>query len=262
MTAIASRSVLVTSIDEGPTSDLEAALPYPDPAYAVQLTREVLEDAGGIACRLGRAFAARLDLLHLSITGLTDGVPLGRHSVAVVTFTGTALTPIPAGTTIKAAADATLWSVDEDTEIPLGETTVDAAVTCVEAGPEAALAHALDTISPAVVGLSAVDNALAATPGAIYALTLQLRDRRTGSVVQPRSSLVETVAASGIYQLEADPDQRSRLADVPGLAGRLVIRWAAADDHPPPEGLWSWELTAAHPDGAGLVAAGTLEVLR
>lgn len=262
MTTIAERSVLVTHLSESPTTDLEAPYAYAESPQAVRLTAEELRRAGGKPLQVDSAWAARLDLLYLTSTGTTDGVPLGSHSTATVTLTGVAETVIPAQTTVKKSADATLWETGAASLIPVGQTTKALVVTCQEAGPEAADAHALAVISPAVSGLSAVDNALAATPGALRLLTLRLLDQRTGGIVQIRRSTVETVAGSGIYQIAADTDQRSRLATVgDGNAGRLVIRWGAADDSPPPVGRWDWTLTVAHPDGAEIEARGEIEVL-
>lgn len=114
-------------------------------------------------------------------------------------------------------------------------------------------------------GLSAVDNAVDATPGTLAALTLRLLDRRTHCLIHSRSSLLETVDGSGEYQIEADSDQHPLVAAgalLAGNAGRLVIRWAAADDHPPPSGLWDFELVVAHPGGAAVEARGLLEVIQ
>jgi hypothetical protein len=258
---IAERSILVTHLEEGPVTDLAAPYGYAESPTMLRLTRELLEAAGGQALYLGRAWACQLDLLYLTDTGTTDGIPLGAHSTATATFTGTLATVIPAQTTVKHADVDGLWETGAASSIPAGLTR-DLVVTRQIAGPVAALAHALDTISPGVSGLSAVDNVLAATPGSLATITMRILDRRTRTLVQTRSSLVECVGSSGVYQITADPDQRSRLATVgAGNAGRLVLRWAAADDQPPPAGLWDVELVVAHPGGAAVEARGLLEVL-
>jgi hypothetical protein len=258
---IAERSVLVAHLAEGPVTDLVAGYPYAESPTMLRLTRESLEAAGGQACYLGRAFAVQLDLLYLTDTGTTDGIPLGSHGTATVTFTGTNGAAIPAESTVKKAAVAALWSTGAASTIPVGLTR-DLSVECETMGAVAAAIGTLDTVSPAISGVSAVTNAAEAAPGAAYAITLRILDRRTRSLVQSRSSLVETVPASGVYQITADPDQRSRLATYnDGNAGRLVLRWASADAQPPPVGLWDFELVVTHPGGAAVEARGLLEVL-
>jgi hypothetical protein len=261
--AIVSRTAIVEHLAEGPTIDLSAAYPYPESAQIVRLTREMLEGCGGQALHLGRAWAARLQLLTLSDTGVTDGIPLASHGTASATFTGTQGTVIPAGTSIKKAAVATLWRTAAAATIPVG-LSVAVAVQCEEAGAIAAVGGTLDTISPSVSGLSAVTNATDATPGVACTLTLRLLDRRERSLVQSRSSTAYCVGSAGAMQLTADVDQRSQVATpatLAGHAGRLVLRWAASDALPPPVGLWEFELAVGHPDGSSVDARGTLEVL-
>jgi hypothetical protein len=262
--AIVSRTAIVEHLAEGPTIDLSAAYPYPESAQVVRLTREMLEGCGGQALHLGRAWAARLHLLTLSDAGVTEGIPLGTHGTVTVILTGTEDTVIPARTTVGPSSAGPLWQTGAASSIPHGGTTRELVVTCQDAGPIAAVAHSLDTIYPAVPGLSAVDNAADATPGTSAALTLRILDRRVRSLVQSRSSAAYCVGSAGAYQLEADPDQHPLVAVAPllaGHAGRLVLRWAAADALPPPVGLWEFELVVAHPDGSSVDARGNLEVL-
>jgi hypothetical protein len=263
MTAIVQRSVDVAHLED--TAGLEAAYPYPEDAADVQLTASLLRAAGGQPLQPGVDWACRLQLRTLDEAGLTDGIGLyatAAYGTVEVTFTGTAETEIPAGTTVE-KGDGILWATDEDTEIPAGQTTVAVTVVCCEPGVIAALAASLDTISPAVAGLSAVTNALAAVPGAAVDRSVELRlyDQRTHGLVSLRSSLVETVPASGVYQITPAPNQRSLLDDDPGDAGELVIRWDASETAPPPIGLWDWILTLVYPSGPVTVAEGTIEVV-
>lgn len=263
MTTIVERSVNVAHLED--TAGLEAAYPYPEPADSVRLTAQLLRESGGQPLQPGVDWACRLQLRTLDEAGLTDGValfPETSYGTAEVTFTGTAETAIPAGTTVE-KGDGILWATDEDTEIPAGETTVDVTVVCRTPGVIAALAASIDTISPAVVGLSAVTNALPAVAGRAVDRSVELRlyDRRSHGVVALRTSLVETIPSTGVYQVTPAPNQRSLLDDDPGDAGELVIRWDASEPAPPPIGTWDWILTLVYPSGPVTLAQGTIEVV-
>lgn len=100
-------------------------------------------------------------------------------------------------------------------------------------------------------------------------LLLELRQPRGGIVQVRRSDRQVTSDPEAAAQIEADADQNSRNADpeadppVPaGNRGRLVVRWHAEDDSPPPEGSWSFTLTGGAETHSLALAAGTLEVVR
>jgi hypothetical protein len=254
-TDIVSRSVVVAALDE--VADLRAEYAYSESALQVRLTQAMLELIGCAPLRPETDFALELHAQTLGSDGDTDGIPLASFGTATVTFTGTADTPIPAGTTVKKAAVATLWETIEATAIPHGGTTVNATVRCTEAGVVAVAQHTLNTISPAVVGLSAVDNAADATPGAEYPLTLRMFDRRTGGVVCTRRSTQEIT--SGVYAITRDADQASMADD--GNAGLLVLRWDSDEADPPPVGSWLWTITLSRPEGDVELCRGEIEVL-
>jgi hypothetical protein len=261
MTTIADRTVLVTMLDEGPVIGLDAPFPAAESFRAVDLTASAIEAAGGQPVQRGRACAIQLDLLHLLSDGTTDGLPLGSYSTVGVELTGDAGTVIPAGSRIKAAAGEVFWAITEDATIEEGG-EVHTVAACLTIGAQTVAAHDLDTIVDPIDGWDAVDNGGATlTVGAMLAIQLKLYDRRTHGVAHRRTTADTLVQDGDVYQIESDLDQHSRLDDEPGNAGRLVIRWAAADLVLPPAGRWDWELIVSHTIGDATIAAGVIEVL-
>lgn len=265
MTDIADRYTRVAVLDEGPSVSL--ALLYPEDQYvSVDLTDDMIRLVGGEPLQVGRACAIRLELLYRDTDGVEDGIALSEEvSSATVTCSGTPATVIPAGKRIKISGSDVLWSLDEAVTIGEGG-TVDGTFTSSEA--EDAEAHDLDTIVDAVSGWSGVDNA-AESEGVTswLPITMRLYDQHSHALVHERDSETLLSTTDTRYQIEADADQSPRsTGEVRGYAGRMVVRWAGDDDHPPPAGTWDWEITIGYAEewsdrGDRVEARGVITVL-
>lgn len=265
MTEIADRYTRVAVLDEGPATPLDMA--YPEDQYvSVDLSADAMRLAGGEPLQVGRACAIRLEVLYRDTDGVEEGIALSETvSSAVVTCGGTPGTVITAGKRIKIAGSDVLWSLSEAVTIGEGGT---ADGTFVSSEAEDAGAHDLDTIVDAVSGWSTVDNAAESEEVTAYLpLTLRLYDQHTHRLAHERDAETLLSTTDDRYQIEADTNQDPRsTGEVRGYAGRLVLRWAADDDHPPPVGTWDWELIVGYePEwgdrGDRVEARGVIEVL-
>lgn len=105
-----------------------------------------------------------------------------------VTFTGTALTVIPAGTLVSTESGR-VYATDIETTIPDGNTTIIADVTAVESGAAYNMPAASLTVLPlALVGVTAVTNAEAISGGADIESDASLRERLLMRIRLPSAS--------------------------------------------------------------------------
>jgi len=105
-----------------------------------------------------------------------------------VTFTGTALTVIPAGTLVSTESGR-VYATDIETTIPDGNTTIIADVTAMESGAAYNMPAASLTVLPlALVGVTAVTNAEAISGGADIESDASLRERLLMRIRYPSAS--------------------------------------------------------------------------
>ena len=105
-----------------------------------------------------------------------------------VTFIGTALTVIPAGTLV-ATESGMVYSTDIETTIPAGDTTVIADITAVESGADYNMpAASLIVLPMPLVGITAVTNAEAVSGGADIEDDESLRERVLMRIRLPSAS--------------------------------------------------------------------------
>ncbi len=141
---------------------------------------EAFEVLQAVSDAFNPANATGLPLDDLSmIVGVTRDP--ASYSVATVTITGTAGTPIVSSRIIENSTTKTRWLTTEDVTIG-GGGTVDVVVQAQDAGVVPAEIGDLDTIVTPVSGWTSVTNAAAATPGKERESNASLRKKRQQSL--------------------------------------------------------------------------------
>lgn len=117
------------------------------------------------------------------------------YSTASVTFTGTALIAIPAGTQVRHRLTSTVW--ETDSEVATGsDGTATVGVTCTTEGEQNANAGTLTIIATPVGGITSVTNTAAASLGTDEETDDVFRVRRNDSVAQPGNNQVDNLYAA------------------------------------------------------------------
>jgi len=156
-----------------------------------------------------KANATGTKLDHLLSLIFPDGRQDAAYSTVTLTCTATVATTIPAGSTVKTAANV-VFATDEDLVfVGAGNDTVSA--TCTEYGNFNVGAAELTTIVSSVYGWSEVTNVAAATPGATRESDGDYKERHTLAVSSTgkndAASIYEAVGAvTGVIAVYVDPD--------------------------------------------------------
>ncbi|EMB4322240.1 baseplate J/gp47 family protein [Pluralibacter gergoviae] len=115
-------------------------------------------------------------------------------STSLVTFTGTPLTAIPAGTQVKHRITGTLWATDNDV-VTSSAGTVSVGVTCVSSGSQGANIGTLTKIATPIGGIISVTNGVVASMGLDEETDNAFRIRRTESVARLGSNMIDNIYA-------------------------------------------------------------------
>ncbi|MEI7210794.1 baseplate J/gp47 family protein [Pectobacterium carotovorum] len=116
-------------------------------------------------------------------------------STVTVTFTGTPLVEIPAGTLVRNRITGTLWATDSTVETSSGGTAT-ANVTCTTAGSQAGNSNNLSIIATPIGGITAVTNANPASLGRDEESDNAFRVRRNESVAFPGNNQLDNIYAA------------------------------------------------------------------
>ncbi|KGA38981.1 phage baseplate protein, partial [Pectobacterium odoriferum] len=116
-------------------------------------------------------------------------------STVTVTFTGTPLVEIPAGTLVRNRITGTLWATDSTVETSSGGTAT-ANVTCTTAGSQAGNSNNLSIIATPIGGITAVHNANPASLGRDEESDNAFRVRRNESVAFPGNNQLDNIYAA------------------------------------------------------------------
>ncbi|MGQ5289823.1 baseplate J/gp47 family protein [Pectobacterium actinidiae] len=116
-------------------------------------------------------------------------------STVTVTFTGTPLVEIPAGTLVRNRITGTLWATDTTVETSSGGTAT-ANVTCTTAGSQAGNSNNLSIIATPIGGITAVTNANPASLGRDEESDNAFRVRRNESVAFPGNNQLDNIYAA------------------------------------------------------------------
>ncbi|MEI7261345.1 baseplate J/gp47 family protein [Pectobacterium carotovorum] len=116
-------------------------------------------------------------------------------STVTVTFTGTPLVEIPAGTLVRNRITGTLWATDSTVETSSGGTAT-ASVTCTTAGSQAGNSNNLSIIATPIGGITAVTNANPASLGRDEESDNAFRVRRNESVAFPGNNQLDNIYAA------------------------------------------------------------------
>lgn len=138
-------------------------------------------------------------------------------STCTVTFTGTPLTAIPAGTQVRHRLTNTLWSTDNEV-VTSTAGSVSVSVTCLTAGGQGANTGTLTRIATPVGGITSVTNGVVASMGLDEETNTAFRIRRNESVARLGSNMVDNIYAelvnvSGVKKIRIlenvgdDPDE-------------------------------------------------------
>ncbi|QHQ16237.1 phage baseplate protein [Pectobacterium parmentieri] len=157
-------------------------------------------------------------------------------STVTVTFTGTPLVEIPAGTLVRNRITGTLWATDSTVETSSGGTAT-ANVTCTTAGSQAGNSNNLSIIATPIGGITAVTNANPASLGRDEESDNAFRVRRNESVAFPGNNQLDNIYAAlvnleGMKQVriyentESAPDENG----VEGHSLAIVIDGGEAAD--------------------------------
>ena len=120
---------------------------------------------------------------------------VATFSTARVTFTGVPLTVIPAGTLVRHRLTSTLWKTDADV-VTNTDGLAMVGVTCMLTGEQNANAGTLTIIATPIGGITAVDNAAAASLGTDEESDDAFRVRRNESVALPGNNQRDNIYAA------------------------------------------------------------------
>lgn len=170
--------------------------------------------------------ATKTNLDHLLALIFPDGRQSAAKSTATITCTVTKATTIPAGSTVKTAAN--VYFVTDDELVFTGAGNDDVDCTCTENGPNNAAIGEINTIVSSVNGWTTVTNAAAAIPGRVQEKDAEYKARHTLAVsttgLSDLASLYEAVGAvTGVSDVLAEDD------DVDNEVHIVVIGGADAD---------------------------------
>lgn len=143
------------------------------------------------------------------------------YSTASVTFTGTALIAIPAGTQVRHRLTGTVWETDSDVATG-NDGTATVGVTCTTEGEQNANAGTLTIIATPVGGITSVTNSAAASLGTDEESDDAFRVRRNESVALPGNNQIDNIYSAlvnldGVKQVriyenvDDDPDENGVL---------------------------------------------------
>lgn len=175
-------------------------------------------------------------------------------STVVLTLTGDAGTPIPAGSVAR-IPNGSRWITLADATIG-GGGTVDVSAEAEESGVIEASAGTITERVTAITGWDAVTNAAAAVPGRSIETDAELRARRAESLLIAGGSTDQSLRS----KLEQRDDvlraavisNRTNVTDalgIPGHAFRVVVWPATADAAEIAELIWSEIPSGSEPDG-------------
>lgn len=228
---------LSTIVDPVTGSTLAPALNSSDPA--MQIVKVPLDGiaAGWEALQLvyeqfdpHKAQGSSLESL-VQLNGLSR-LP-ATPSTVTLTLTGTAGSPVNAGTVVSDVDSAHLWSTDATVTLDGGGSATVGA-TCQDFGAITATPGSINQIVTPVVGLASVTNAADASVGAEQESITALRVRRNRSTLAPASGPIEAIYANvanipGVTYSRAYQNN-TLTTDARGIAAKSVAQVVVGGD--------------------------------